>query len=214
MMRPASCPIANLPAAQLRRAWSWACTVSCTAVRVDSPYCGGRIVLRPKHHRARRVKYLYDLAIAPATSTISRRATPPAWQWSLMITPKKPACLPCSYMLAAEKAYLHMYRFGGKPMARQRAMPHIKSYGRYHHTPGVGTRLAWFCLASHNLSKAAWGLCQKGGAFQILNPNTDLWICFMQAAWVRGKLARMSEESAMYIRKRLLLDKFSWRQHS
>lgn len=51
-------------------------------------------------------------------------------------------------------------------MARQRAMPHIKSFGRYLHVQGQGTRLAWFCLASHNLSKAAWGNQQVGEACQ------------------------------------------------
>lgn len=47
-------------------------------------------------------------------------------------------------------------------MSRQRAMPHIKTYGRYVHIPGKGTKLAWFCLASHNLSKAAWGSLSAG----------------------------------------------------
>lgn len=47
-------------------------------------------------------------------------------------------------------------------MARQRAMPHIKTFGRYRHFPGEGTRLAWLLLTSHNLSKAAWGSLQAG----------------------------------------------------
>ena len=47
-------------------------------------------------------------------------------------------------------------------MARQRAMPHIKTFGRYCHVKGEGTRLAWLLLTSHNLSKAAWGSLQAG----------------------------------------------------
>ena len=47
-------------------------------------------------------------------------------------------------------------------MARQRAMPHIKTFGRYRHVKGQGTRLAWLLLTSHNLSKAAWGSLSAG----------------------------------------------------
>ena len=51
-------------------------------------------------------------------------------------------------------------------------MPHIKAYGRYRHVPGEGTRLAWFVLASHNLSKAAWGSLQKNGAPGLCTAKT------------------------------------------
>lgn len=43
-------------------------------------------------------------------------------------------------------------RFGGAPVGRQRAMPHIKSYLRF-----AGEEVAWMCVGAHNLSKAAWG---------------------------------------------------------
>lgn len=42
-------------------------------------------------------------------------------------------------------------------------MPHIKTFGRYIHSPEQGSRLAWLLLTSHNLSKAAWGELQKKG---------------------------------------------------
>jgi tyrosyl-DNA phosphodiesterase-1 len=72
-------------------------------------------------------------------------------------------------------------RWGGEPAGRQSAMPHIKSYTRYlppgnssndssSHTQqqqgpaAAGAELAWCVVASHNLSKAAWGSLQKGGS--------------------------------------------------
>ncbi|KAK9834326.1 hypothetical protein WJX81_007076 [Elliptochloris bilobata] len=50
-------------------------------------------------------------------------------------------------------------RWGGEASGRARAMPHIKTYCRF--TPDQ--QLAWFILASHNLSKAAWGELDKRG---------------------------------------------------
>lgn len=49
-------------------------------------------------------------------------------------------------------------RWGGVPAGRQRAMPHIKTYTRF-----IGDCLPWYLVASHNLSKAAWGALQKNG---------------------------------------------------
>ncbi|KAK9811236.1 hypothetical protein WJX72_000407 [[Myrmecia] bisecta] len=64
------------------------------------------------------------------------------------------------------KAFLQPYwhRWGGQPVGRQRAMPHIKTYTRYvpgREGKGDGT-LAYFLLTSHNLSKAAWGSLTNG----------------------------------------------------
>lgn len=47
-------------------------------------------------------------------------------------------------------------------------MPHIKTFGRYREVAGQGTQLAWLLLASHNLSKAAWGTLQKNGDMPLL----------------------------------------------
>ena len=57
---------------------------------------------------------------------------------------------------ALSLALLLLCRYGGEVAGRQRAMPHIKTYVRYR-----GQQLAWVLLASHNLSKAAWGSLQK-----------------------------------------------------
>lgn len=42
----------------------------------------------------------------------------------------------------------------GSKAGRQRAMPHMKTYLRY---DSESTEIAWVCITSHNLSKAAWG---------------------------------------------------------
>ena len=42
----------------------------------------------------------------------------------------------------------------GSKAGRQRAMPHMKTYLRY---DAASTEIAWICITSHNLSKAAWG---------------------------------------------------------
>ena len=45
-------------------------------------------------------------------------------------------------------------RWGGEAAGRQHAMPHIKTYVRYHTgAQGGATELAWLLLSSHNLSK-------------------------------------------------------------
>lgn len=50
---------------------------------------------------------------------------------------------------------MDMYRtWGGEMTGRQRAMPHMKTYVRYH---AEHQEIAWACIGSHNFSKAAWG---------------------------------------------------------
>lgn len=56
----------------------------------------------------------------------------------------------------------HYCRWGGEMAGRQRAMPHIKSYTRFE---PVTKELAWMCITSHNLSKAAWGEQQESKRF-------------------------------------------------
>ncbi|RMZ54985.1 hypothetical protein APUTEX25_000502, partial [Auxenochlorella protothecoides] len=60
------------------------------------------------------------------------------------------------------KPFLERYwhRWGGQPVGRQRAMPHIKTYCRFDAATG---EVPWYLTASHNLSKAAWGVLQKKG---------------------------------------------------
>jgi tyrosyl-DNA phosphodiesterase-1 len=62
----------------------------------------------------------------------------------------------------------------GLNSGRDRAMPHIKTYTRMRiEQPSLAeeasnANIAWFCLTSSNLSKAAWGVLQK--------KETQLWI--------------------------------------
>ncbi|GLI60365.1 hypothetical protein VaNZ11_002490 [Volvox africanus] len=72
----------------------------------------------------------------------------------------------------AMKPFMGRYyaRWGGEVVGRQRAMPHIKTYTRYR-----GQQLAWFLLASHNLSKAAWGDLQKNGT-QLMIRSYELGV--------------------------------------
>lgn len=44
--------------------------------------------------------------------------------------------------------------WGGHTTGRQRAMPHMKTYLRFHEE---SKEIAWVCVGSHNFSKAAWG---------------------------------------------------------
>ncbi|KAL3157421.1 hypothetical protein ABBQ32_011893 [Trebouxia sp. C0010 RCD-2024] len=79
------------------------------------------------------------------------------------------------------KPFLQPYwhRWGGEPWGRQRAMPHIKSYTRY-----KGQQVAWFILASHNLSKAAWGALQKQGT-QLFIRSFELGVMFLPSLEAR-----------------------------
>ncbi|KAL0031162.1 hypothetical protein WJX77_006853 [Trebouxia sp. C0004] len=71
------------------------------------------------------------------------------------------------------------HKWGGEPWGRQRAMPHIKSYTRYE-----GQQVAWFILASHNLSKAAWGAVQKQGT-QLFIRSFELGVMFLPSLEAR-----------------------------
>lgn len=53
--------------------------------------------------------------------------------------------------------------FGGAPVGRQRAMPHIKSYMRYLDSEN---EVAWMFVGAHNLSKPAWGEEQNSSKYR------------------------------------------------
>jgi len=74
-----------------------------------------------------------------------------------------------------KKAFLkpHWHKFNACYLNRDRAMPHIKSYARCNKG-----RLAWVLLASHNLSKAAWGTFQKKES-QFMVRSYELGVLFM-----------------------------------
>lgn len=59
------------------------------------------------------------------------------------------------------------------------AMPHVKSYCRYSETgAGQPASIHWLLVGSHNLSKAAWGEVQKGGA-QLCIRSYELAVLFL-----------------------------------
>lgn len=67
-------------------------------------------------------------------------------------------------------------RYNGESAGRQYVMPHIKTYARYQ-----GTDLAWVLLASHNLSKAAWGTLQKKET-QLMVRSYEMGVLFVPSA--------------------------------
>jgi tyrosyl-DNA phosphodiesterase-1 len=69
------------------------------------------------------------------------------------------------YPEKVQREFLQQYyrRFGGQVAGRQRAMPHMKSYTRF--DPET-KEVAWFCVTSSNLSKAAWGQQQESKKYE------------------------------------------------
>ena len=49
--------------------------------------------------------------------------------------------------------------WGGEPVGRANAVPHVKTLARF----SQAGRLAWLLLGSHNFSAAAWGSVSKPG---------------------------------------------------
>ncbi|VFQ81701.1 unnamed protein product [Cuscuta campestris] len=70
------------------------------------------------------------------------------------------SCIP-SPLKNVEKPFLKKYwaKWRATHTGRCRAMPHIKTFVRYH-----GQSVAWLLLTSANLSKAAWGALQKNNS--------------------------------------------------
>nr|XP_033337495.1 probable tyrosyl-DNA phosphodiesterase [Megalopta genalis] len=65
-------------------------------------------------------------------------------------------CLPYSNQTHSKQLWFesYLYKWKASRMARDKAMPHIKSYTRF--SPDF-KKIPWFVLTSANLSKAAWG---------------------------------------------------------
>ncbi|XP_076276415.1 tyrosyl-DNA phosphodiesterase glaikit [Lasioglossum baleicum] len=65
-------------------------------------------------------------------------------------------CLPYSLQTHSKQEWIesYLYQWKASHTARDKAMPHIKSYTRF--SPDL-KRISWFVLTSANLSKAAWG---------------------------------------------------------
>ncbi|OTF72668.1 tyrosyl-DNA phosphodiesterase-like protein [Euroglyphus maynei] len=85
---------------------------------------------------------------------------------------------PYSKITADKQPYLNEFFHQWKASAvsnRNDVMPHIKTYARL--SPD-NKEMAWFCLTSANLSKAAWGqLVKSGSKFQIW--NYELGVLFL-----------------------------------
>ncbi|CAB3232126.1 unnamed protein product [Arctia plantaginis] len=76
-------------------------------------------------------------------------------------------CLPYAGDAHAKQQWLNnfLYQWQAKHTARNRAMPHIKSYLRVHNE-----KAAYYILTSANISKAAWGQVNKGnGALRLMS---------------------------------------------
>ncbi|XP_017766408.1 PREDICTED: probable tyrosyl-DNA phosphodiesterase isoform X2 [Eufriesea mexicana] len=76
-------------------------------------------------------------------------------------------CLPYSLQTHSKQEWIesYMYQWKATRTARDRAMPHIKSYTRI--SPDW-KQIPWFVLTSANLSKAAWGTVRKDSHY-IMN---------------------------------------------
>ena len=90
---------------------------------------------------------------------------------------KNGTCFPYIKSTADKQPYLNdfFYRWKASISDRNNVMPHIKTYARI--SPD-NRKMAWFCLTSANLSKAAWGhLVKIGSKLRIL--NYELGVLFL-----------------------------------
>lgn len=90
---------------------------------------------------------------------------------------KNGTCFPYVKSTADKQPYLNdfFYRWKASISDRNNVMPHIKTYARI--SPD-NRKMAWFCLTSANLSKAAWGhLIKIGSKLRIL--NYELGVLFL-----------------------------------
>nr|XP_033187797.1 probable tyrosyl-DNA phosphodiesterase [Bombus vancouverensis nearcticus] len=76
-------------------------------------------------------------------------------------------CLPYSIQTHSKQEWVesYMYQWKATRTARDKAIPHIKTYTRI--SPNL-EKIPWFVLTSANLSKAAWGMVRKD-SHHILN---------------------------------------------
>lgn len=89
--------------------------------------------------------------------------------------------LPYSIQTAQKQIWLHSYfhRWKANTTGRTHAMPHIKTFMRV--SPDF-TELAWYCITSANLSKAAWGALEKNNT-QIMVRSYELGVLFLPSAY-------------------------------
>ncbi|XP_020797267.1 tyrosyl-DNA phosphodiesterase 1 [Boleophthalmus pectinirostris] len=89
--------------------------------------------------------------------------------------------LPYSIQTAQKQLWLHSFfhRWKADTTGRTHAMPHIKTYMRV--SPDF-SELAWYCITSANLSKAAWGALEKNNT-QIMVRSYELGVLFLPSAY-------------------------------
>lgn len=77
-------------------------------------------------------------------------------------------CLPYGSQVNQKQPWLQdfLYQWKAGVRHRSKAMPHIKTYARWHEN-----RLFWFVLTSANISKAAWGSMSKAKTNPTLRVN-------------------------------------------
>ncbi|XP_060817013.1 probable tyrosyl-DNA phosphodiesterase [Bombus pascuorum] len=70
------------------------------------------------------------------------------------------SCLPYNIRMHSKQEWVesYMYQWKATRTARDKAMPHIKTYTRI--SPNLD-KIPWFVLTSANLSKAAWGIARN-----------------------------------------------------
>ncbi|KAK7899179.1 hypothetical protein WMY93_020032 [Mugilogobius chulae] len=89
--------------------------------------------------------------------------------------------LPYSIQTAQKQLWLHSFfhRWKADTTGRSHAMPHIKTYMRV--SPDF-SELAWYCITSANLSKAAWGALEKNNT-QMMVRSYELGVLFLPSAY-------------------------------
>ncbi|EDO46775.1 predicted protein, partial [Nematostella vectensis] len=95
--------------------------------------------------------------------------------------------IPYSHKTAEKQPYLPSFfcSWNATSRGRSRASPHIKTYMR---TSPDHSRLAWFMVTSSNLSKAAWGVLEKGGS-QLMIRSYEIGVLFLPADQVTDREA-------------------------
>ncbi|XP_076760498.1 tyrosyl-DNA phosphodiesterase glaikit [Xylocopa sonorina] len=102
-------------------------------------------------------------------------------------------CLPYSLQTHSKQEWIesHMYQWKAARTARDRAMPHIKTYTRI--SPDL-KKIPWFVLTSANLSKAAWGKVGKDQSHYIM--NYEAGVVFIPQLIVQSTTFPIQEEEA------------------
>lgn len=92
----------------------------------------------------------------------------------------------CGCMLYRQEAHNQqkwlnnfLYKWKSEDRKCTRSMPHIKTYSRF-----SKERLYWFILASHNISKSAWGCSRKNKTFSI--NSYEVGIAFLPQIILNG----------------------------